>query len=305
MKKIDWTVWKPRLLYGGFVLLAFLLALRWTFPSLAVKERLIVEAGRRGWQIDVEDVGAGGLAGVRARGVKLSQESGLSVPIDELTASVRLLPLLAGRVSLDFDARLYDGRVRGVADLRGEPRRVSATVEGIDVGAILPLRKAAGADLLGVLHGSADLSLPSAPGGQPEGRIDLSLKDAGLAGGQLPVPGMTTGLTLPRMSFGEVTAAVALGGGKATFEKLEAKGGDAEIASEELSVVVQPRMEFAPVFGKAKVKVRDSFWAKPETQAFKGLAEAALASAKGRDGSWHFTVTGSAGHPRLQPLPGQ
>lgn len=304
MKKIDWSAWKPRLLYGGFALLAFLLALRWTFPSLAVKERLIVEAGRRGWQIDVEDVGPGGLVGVRATGVKLSQESGLSVPIDELTASVRLLPLLAGRVSVAFDARLYDGRVRGVADLRGGPGHLAATVEGVDLGAILPLRKAAGVDLRGILGGSADLSLPATPGG-PEGRIDLAVKEAMLAGGQLPVPGMATGLALPKTSFGEVTAAVALANGKATFEKLEARGGDAELATEDLSVVVQPRMEFAPVFGKAKVKVRDSFWAKPETQSFKGLAEAALASAKGRDGAWHFTVTGSAGHPRLLPLPGQ
>jgi len=305
VKKLDWTVWKPRVAYGGFVLLAFLLALRWTFPSLAVKERLIVEAGSRGWQIDVEDVGAGGIVGVRATGVKLSNESGLAIPIEEVTASLRLLPLLAGRLAVAFDVRLYDGRVRGTADLGEEERRVAATVEGLDLGAVLPLRKASGVDLLGLLDGSADVTLPATSAGKASGRIDLTVKEAGIAGGQLPVPGMSSGLNLPKMALGSVTAAVDVAEGKATFEKLEALGGDAEVETVGLSVVVQPRMEFAPIFGKAKVKVKDAFWANEATQGFKGLAEVALASAKGRDGAWHFSVTGSAGHPRLQPLPGQ
>lgn len=303
MKKIDWIVWKPRLAYGAFALLAFLVALRWTFPEKAVKERLILEAAARGWQIDVEDVSAGGLLGVRAEGVKLASDSGLAVPIDRVTASLRLLPLLAGRRSVAFDARLYDGVVRGVADLSGDARHLSLEVDGVDLGGILPLRKASGVDLLGKLRGSADLTLPASPAQRPSGRVDVSIADAGIAGGQLPLPGVSSGLSLPRMAFGQVTAAVKVGDGRATFEKLEAKGGDAEMQTEGLYFVVQPRMEFAPIFGKAKVKVFDAFWSRSGTQGFKGLADVALASAKGPDGAWNFNVTGSVGHPRLQPVP--
>ncbi|HEX9051006.1 MAG TPA: type II secretion system protein GspN, partial [Anaeromyxobacter sp.] len=104
---LDWNVWKPRLAYGGFTLIAFLLALRWTFPAEAVKERLIYEAGLRGWQIDVEHVSAGGFLGVEAEGVKLDNGSGLAIPIESVTASLRLLPLLAGRRRVAFDARIY------------------------------------------------------------------------------------------------------------------------------------------------------------------------------------------------------
>ena len=85
--KIDWNVWKPRLAYAAFALLAFAVALRWTFPAQAVKERLILEAGARGWQIDVEDVSAGGMLGVTARRVKLASDTGLAIPIEEFTAS--------------------------------------------------------------------------------------------------------------------------------------------------------------------------------------------------------------------------
>lgn len=302
--KLDWNVWKPRLAYGGFTALAFLLALRWTFPAEAVKERLIYEAGLRGWQIDVEHVSAGGFLGVEAEGVKLDNGSGLAIPIESLTASLRVLPLLAGRRSVAFDARIYDGRVRGHADVSADGQRLVADVAGLDLGAALPLRKASGMDLLGKVTGTADLTLPAAGVQRATGRVDLQLAEAGVAGGQLPVPGMSGGLPLPKIGLGQVTAAVKLGDGRATFEKLEAKGGDAELTTDGLYFVVQPRMEFAPLSGKAKLKVHDAFWSKSGTQSFRTLADVALAQARGPDGAWSFTVTGSVGHPRMQPVAG-
>jgi type II secretion system protein N len=300
--KIDWTVWRPRALYAAFALVAFLLSLRWTFPTEAMKERLIMEAGQRGWQIDLERVSAGGLLGVRARGVKLENASGLAIVVDDLTASLRFLPLLAGRRSVAFDASLYDGRVEGTADLSGDAR-LAVDVSGVDLGQALPLRKASGLDLLGKVSGKADVTVPAAPGQRPTGRIDLTVKEAGIAGGQLPIPGMTSGLALPRTALGDVVAALKLADGRGTFEKLEATGGDADVRTEGLYFLVQPRMEFSPLVGKARVRVQDAFWTKSGMQGFKGLADAALASAKGPDGSWNLAVSGSVGHPRVAPAP--
>ena len=301
--KIDWT-WTPRRVtaaYAAFAVIAFLLALRWTFPAEAMKERIIMEAGKQGWQIDIDHVSGGGLLGVRAKGVKLETASGLAVPIDDVTASLRILPLLIGRRSIAFAADLYDGRVTGTADLSGDVRHYELDVKGVDLGRALPLRKASGVDVLGVLTGKADVSVPSAPDGRPTGRVALTVKDAGVSGGQLPIPGMGSGLPLPKTGLGLLTAAVKLDAGKATFEKLEATGGDAEVRTDGVYFVVQPRMEFAPLAGKARVKVADAFWARSGMQGFKGLAEAALASAKGSDGSWNLTLTGSVGHPRVNP----
>jgi type II secretion system protein N len=159
-------------------------------------------------------------------------------------------------------------------------------------------------DLLGRVNGTADVTAAGA-GERLTGQVDLRIAEAGLAGGQLPITGMTGGIPLPRMDFGEVTAALKLGDGRGTFERLEASGGDAELRTEGLYFVVQPRMEFAPIFGKARLKVRDAFWAKSGTQGFKGLADAALAKAKGADGAWSFDVTGSVGHPRVLPAAGR
>ncbi|HEX9241760.1 MAG TPA: type II secretion system protein GspN, partial [Anaeromyxobacter sp.] len=93
-----------------------------------------------------------------------------------------------------------------------------------------------------------------------------------------------------------------VGDGRATFEKLEATGGDAELRTEGVYFLVQQRMEFAPLAGKARVKVGDAFWAK-SSPGMKGLAEAALAGSKASDGFWTMNVNGSIGHPRLLPAP--
>jgi type II secretion system protein N len=300
--KLDWTVSKRRLAYGAFTVVAFLLALRLTFPADAVKQRVLLEAAARGWQIDMASVEPGGFFGIRAEGVTIEDASGLTIPVDELTASLRLLPLLTGRRSVAFDARLYDGRAHGTADVSGDLRHLVLDVAGVDLARVLPLRKASGVDLLGKLQGTADVILPAA-GGEPSGRMELSVKEAGVAGGQLPVPGMATGFALPRVGLGELVAAVRLDAGRATFERLEAKGGDADLTTDGVYVVLQPRMQFAAVAGKAKVKVQEAFWSRSGTQGFKGLAEAALATSKGRDGAWNFQVTGTVGKPSLKPVP--
>jgi type II secretion system protein N len=298
-----WTPRRVTAAYAIFSALAFILSLRWTFPAEAVKERIIMEAGQRGWQIDADRVSAGGFLGVRAQGVKLETGSGLAIPVDDLTASLRLLPLFTGRRSVSFDADLYDGRVSGTADLSGDVRRLKVDVRGVDLGRALPLRKASGVDLLGILTGTADVQVPAAAESRLTGRVDVTMKEAGITGGQLPIPGMGTGLALPKTGLGNLVAAVKLADGRATFEKLEATGGDAELRTEGLYFLVQPRMEFAPLAGKAKVKVAEAFWARSGLQSFKGLAESALASSKGSDGFWNLAVTGSVGHPRVNPAP--
>ena len=301
LAKVDWEVWRPRLGYGAFALVAFLLALRWTFPAEAVRERLILEAGLRGWQFEAGDVAPGGLLGVRARDVRLEDHGGVAIAVDQVDAWVRPLPLLIGRRVIGFDGRVYDGRVRGTAALSGEVRDVSLRIEGLDLARVLPLRKATGLELLGKPGGRAELAIPEDPATHATGRIDLDVAGAAVAGGQLPLPGMATGLTLPAFTLGEMTAAVKLAGGRAAVEKLEARGGDAELTTEELAVTLQPRLDLAPLFGKARVRFQPALWAKTGTAAFKGLLEATLAPGRLADGAYQLQVVGTLAQPRLIP----
>jgi type II secretion system protein N len=300
LKLRGWQRWAA---YGLFALVAFVIALRQTMPVEAVKERLIMEAAAQGWQVSVADVRPAGMAGVRMTSVTLESRDGVRIPIERLDASLRLWPLLLGRRSLSFDAALFEGRVRGFAEDRKTVRRIYATVAGVDLSRAVALRKATGVDLAGTVQGEIDVTLDDKAPAKSSGHLDLSVERAAVNGGEMPVPGMSGALTLPRVAIGQVTAKAVVKDGKLAFERLDAKGDDIEATGEGLYFVIQPRLAFAPIFGKARLKIRDGFWSKSGTASFKGIVELALAQARDRDGGYGFQVFGTLSHPQARMAP--
>lgn len=290
---------RPRVLYGAFAVAAFALSLRWTFPSEAVKERLIYEAGARGWQIDVDRVRPSSLLGVRMDGVTLTDASGLKIPVERLDASFRVLPLLVGRRVLQVQAALYDGTVEGSASLSGD-HQMEVKVDGVDLARALPLRKAAGMDMTGKVTGRMDLTLPGGTVNRFSGTLELSIARAGLAGGQVPTPPLGS-LNLPPIALGTVSATAKVDQGRVAVEKLEARGGDAELTGEGIALVMQPRMEYAPLAGQVRLRIQPALWQKPAAATLRPVFDAALASSRGPDGSYRFQLNGSLGHPQLRP----
>jgi type II secretion system protein N len=298
--KIDWSAWKPRLLYGAFFLVALLLALRWTFPSEAVLERISVEAAARGWQLQAAEAGPAGLIGLSLREVTLKDRAGLTIPLDRVDLTLPLWPLLTGRRRVAVDAWLYDGRARGTFDLAAGPREYRAALEGIDLARALPLRMALGVDLAGLATGTARLSFPADEKATPVGQLSLAVKEAGLTGGKIDVPGAGA-LTLPAVKLGELAVELVLKDGKGSFEKLAATGGDVELAGEGLYFAWQPRLEFAPLFGKARLRLTPAFSSRPENRGLASLLDAALVGARSGEGTYGLQIYGSLGHPQVRP----
>jgi type II secretion system protein N len=199
-----------------------------------------------------------------------------------------------------FDASLYAGRVTGFAEERRGAQRIVLSVAGVDLGRATALRKATGIDLAGTVQGDVDLTLDGAQPAKSAGRLELAVDRAAVNGGEMPVPGMGGALTLPKLALGQVTAKGVVKEGKLTFDKLEAKGDDVEATGDGLYLVVQPRLAFAPIFGKARVKVRDGFWQKPGASGFKSIVEVALANARGRDGAYGFQIFGTLSQPQAR-----
>ncbi len=298
MKIPSWLTDRPRLLYGVFAALAFALCLRWTFPSGAVKERLIYEAGALGWQIDVQDVRPSSLLGVRMDGVSLTDASGVKIPIERLDASLEVLPLLIGRRVVDYRASVFDGTIEGSAGLSGAERRMQVSIDGVELARTIPLRKAAGMDLAGKVSGSADLTVPGGALERASGALELSIAGAGLGGG--PVPALMN-LMLPPIALGNVSAKARIEQGRVTVDKLETRGGDAELTGEGVAAVLQQHMQYAPLSGQARVRFQSTLWQKPAASSLRPVLEAALASSRSPDGSYRFQVSGSLGHPQLRP----
>lgn len=293
--------WQRRLAYGLFAALAFLFALQRTFPSEAVKERLVLAAAAQGWQLSMDDIGPGGFPGVHATGVTLEAQDGARVLVDELDASLRLWPLLLGRRGVSFDAKLYDGRVKGIAEEGHGTSRLALEASGIDLARAAALKKASGLDVAGTLSADVDLTLDGRDASKSSGHADVQVRRAALNGGTLQLPSMGGGLTLPRMALGAVTGHVVLKDGKASVERLEVRGEDVEASTDNLYCVLQPRLEYAPLYGAARVKLADAFFRRPGASGFKSVLELALAQARRRDGSYGFQVYGTLGHPQARP----
>ncbi len=299
MKIPAWLA-QPRLLYGAFAVAAFALALRWTFPTEALRERLIYEAGARGWQIDVGEVAPSGVLGVRMDGVALTDASGLKVPVERLDASLQVLPLLIGRRVLDWHASLYEGTVEGSAALSGPDPAVELDVDGVDLSRALPLRKAAGMEIRGKVTGHLELTFPGGSLERSSGAAQLSVARAALGGGPVPVPPLGK-LDLPPVALGNLTATAKVEQGRVAVQKLEAAGGDAELSGDGIAVVLQPRMQYAPLTGQARIRLQPTLWQKPAAASLKPVVEAALASSRAGDGSYRFMVAGTLGNPQLRP----
>ncbi len=300
LKLKRWQRWTA---YGVFAFVAFLFALRQTFPTEAVKERLVMEAAAQGWQISVVEVRPAGFAGIGMSGVTLESRDGLRIPIEKLDASLRLWPLVLGRRSVAFDATLFDGRVKGYAEDAKTSRRVVATIAGVDLSRAAPLRKATGVDLAGVVKGDLDLTVDEKEPPKSAGHLDLLVERAAVNGGEMPIPGMGGALTLPKMALGQITAKAVVKDGKLTFDQLDAKSDDLEVSGEGLYCVLQPRLAVAQIFGHARLKIRDGFWTKSGTSGFRGIVEMALAQARGREGAYGFQIFGTVAQPQARMAP--
>jgi type II secretion system protein N len=302
--KVDWNTLRPRLLYGAFFVAAFVFALRQTLPAEAAKERLILEAAQRGWQVDAGEAGPAGLLGLALKDVTLKDKGGLSVSLDRLDATLPLWSLLTGKPKVALSARLYDGRVRGTFGLGTGLQTVEVELDGLDLAQAIPLRKASGVDLTGVVSGRGQVTVPADEKGRAEGHAELSVTGLGASGGSVPVGAMGN-LTLPKLSLGTLAATLKIEAGKAVFDKLGTSGGDVDLNADGLYFMLQnprlERLEFAPVFGKLGLKVSEPFLAKPENKSFKAMLDLAVGAAKGKDGV-QFQVFGSLGHPQVRPI---
>jgi len=294
--------WRRPAAYSAFFLAAFLFALHHTFPIEAVQERLILEAAARGWQLRMNDLAPAGLAGVRAREVTLQTRDGTRIPVEEVTASVKPFALLAGRRAVAFEASLFDGRVSGVSEQGRTVQRLALHASGIDLARVGAMRQVTGLNLAGTLSCDMDVTLDASDPSKSAGKIELTVKNSAVQGGEIAVPGMGGGLTVPKVALGTVTARGTVRGARADFERLEARGDDVEMSAEQLFAQLQTRVELSPLAGRARLRLSDGFWLRGGTASLRPVVEMALASAKNRDGTYGFQIYGTLGKPQLRPM---
>ncbi len=288
------------LLPGGAVL-AFFLFLVLTFPYDVLARRIEMEAKRAGADVTIGSAGAGGLAAVRARDVRvrIAPASGDAWPelrFDRAVVSPDLIALLLRRTSFGFSVEGYGGTARGHVALSDDPRQPGVSSFRIDASDLdlsaLPLRDLAGVLAAGKLRLKADLPA-LLPVETARGSISLALEGAAVTGGSV------AGFSLPRTALGRVDGAVAVEKGVARIDKTQARGGDVE-ADVDGNVNLRPLLSLSQADLHVRFRANDS-WLN-ENGMIKGMI-GLIQNARQGDGSYVFTLNGPLS--RMQSRPGR
>jgi type II secretion system protein N len=153
----------------GYIVLAlvtFVFALQLTFPYNRVKDK-VIEGLASKYDVTISSVDRGFMPGkitfnavtLRTRPTK-SDEVATTFFIKKLEINAGILSLIGGTASVDIDAEIGPGRIRGTIAISKSSTAID--IEGIDLpSAMLPMREAIGLPMSGKIAFAAKLTLPN------------------------------------------------------------------------------------------------------------------------------------------------
>jgi type II secretion system protein N len=330
-----WAVY-PAFYFACLALFGYL-----TFPFGLLKDRVIAEFARKakpGQRLEIEKLSSYWFSGVELTNVKLvlppdepppssfgySTGSGgdfggaapppaapkeMVVAIDEAHARVRLLPLLIGRVRVDFWASAMGGEIRGLAPIGGSGGDVELELTKIELGKIEPLAQMLGLPLKGTATGKLALSSVDGKLSKADGSLDLSVADILVGDGKTKIQGI---LELPAMRVGTLTLTAEAKDGVLKVTKLAAQGADVELIGDGRVTTKEPwndsqadlylRFKFTDAY-RTKNETTKSLLGDP-TSALPGLIEMQvpkMKKAKRTDGFYGWHMHGALKSPKFDP----
>lgn len=327
--------WLRVTLYGAWFFACLVVSFYATFPLDFLKQPILDGAERalgKGKQgrygvdpkVEIVDMSLWGGTGVSLERVKVQLGStdpdpGAEIDIDELNVRVGLFSLLFGSPTLEVDAKLYQGNASGSVSLAGgkayedkafgdlralldgkaeNVRSLDLDIEDVDLGKAPFVVKKAGVPVTGVLGGTVSLDMGDKPSEEAKGAVNLAVKGINLGPGELeiPVPGLTGGLTVPLIDLGDLEAKIKLDKGKGKTQKLGLNGRDVS-ADVDLDLDMSPKLSMSRVSGKGWFKIAPEFL--EQNAKFKTILDFAqpLKAARDDDGRYQFHLRGTLSRP--------
>jgi type II secretion system protein N len=239
----------------------------------------------------------------KAKKAKGARES--VVLVEEAHARVRLLPLLIGRVRVDFAASVFGGEVKGTIPVGSGDLEIE--LAGVDLSQIAPLEQTVSVPLKGVASGTLTLSSQGAKWSKATGALDLTVSDMVLGDGKAKFRNL---IALPPASLGTFTIQAKADAGVLKIEKFGASGRDVEVAGEGTVKLKEPwdasatdlwlRFGFSDEYKNKDDRTKALFL---DDGPFPALIsqDRKLKKAKRPDGLWGFHVQGRLGRLRYDP----
>lgn len=253
LKVLKWSA------YPAFYFLCLLLFGVLTFPFDRLKDRLLAEIGKQSKGksapvVTIDKMDSYWLTGVEMEGVKIRLPAdeapaaskgfggmgGFGMPpapppkdsvieIQEAHARARLLPLIIGRVQLDFWASVFGGEVEGTAPAGAAKGDVELKVSDVSLGAVQPLQNLLGIPIDGKVNGEVSLSPTDGKFNKASGKLELSIKGIVVSDGKTKIQGL---IAIPAAKVDEIVISGEAEKGVLKIGKLTANGPDLELDGE-------------------------------------------------------------------------
>ncbi len=314
-----------------------------TFPFGLLKDRLIAEVARKGkpgQRLEIEKLSSYWFSGLEATNVKLvlppdepapggfgypsgGADFGSAAPasappkemvivLDEVHARVRILPLLIGRVRLDFWASAFGGEIRGVAPLAGSNHDINVELTQIDLGKVEPIAIKLGVPVKGIATGKGAFTSEDGKTTTADGTLDLSIADLVVSDGKTKIAGL---LELPAARLGTLTLTAEAKAGVLKVTKLAAQGADVELIGDGriTASTTKDQLNDAQADLYLRFKFTDAYRTKSDTtktllgdptSAVPGLIEMQvpkMKKAKRADGFFGWHIYGPFKNPKFDP----
>jgi type II secretion system protein N len=311
--------------YPLFYLFCLFMFAYFTFPYERLRERLLVEleAQRQNnpnaQRVDIQSLGPYWFSGVSLKGLSLiaprsgSSEQGAlasKVTFDQAHVRVSLLPLLIGRVTVTFGAKVFDGSIAGWTRANSEGRLIEASLDDINVGKMSMLGDLIGGlPMSGMLNGKMEWSLPDQKLAKANGTLSLAIADFTAGDGTTKVAGK---LALPQLKVGALDLSAEVKDGILKITKLGAQDKDLDFAGEGKISLRDPfrdsladvnlRFRFSDGY-KTKNEMTKSLFGTPGSSmpALFELADPRIKSSKRPDGFYGWHMVGQLKDARFEP----
>jgi len=225
--------------------------------------------------------------------------------IDHAHARVRILPLLIGRVRVDFGADIFGGEINGTVPVGGGDLTVAA--ENIDLGQVAPLAETISVPLKGIANANLELSAVNGKWSKSTGSFSLSVADMVVGDGKAKFRGLKP---LPAAALGTFEIEAKAAEGVLKIEKFGAGGRDLDVAGvgtiklkdswQASTADLYMRFGFSDEYKNSNEDTKTLFVDDGPFPALVNL-DAKLKRAKRSDGNWGFHVHGRLGRLRYDP----
>lgn len=296
-----------------FFLFSLFLGAYWTFPYDHVRDYVVQEVERDGTtQLEIASLEPSWLTGVDLEGVRLS-----SVPdepdappaelvLQEASARVSLLSLIAGETSVDFDTTIEGGgTIEGSYSASEESTHVEAHIASVDLRRVGILRDTVGLPVTGRADGDIDMTI-GREAVNTQGNARITVRNLAIGDGETPleIPGLGAGLTLERLQLGTLTFRMETERGAGRIEQLHADGEDAELWGTGSIRLMQP-MRMSSIDMMIRVAFKDAYrTSSPRMEGLFALLDInpQVRPARTSNGALQWRIQGSFGG-RIRMVP--